>query len=157
VRITLIVVGKTNFKYVEEGSNIFIERIKRYIPFDLVVLKDQKKGKTFSTELLKKIEGDEILSKLQLTDYVILLDETGKQFTSVEMASMLENKMNSTVKRLVFIIGGAYGFSTDIYNRCNEKISLSRMTFSHQLVRVIFFEQLYRSFTIIKGEPYHHQ
>ena len=157
MRITLIVVGKTNFKYVEEGSNIFIERIKRYVPFDMIVVKDQKKGKTLSSDLLKKLEGDDILTKLQPSDYVILMDESGKQPTSVEMASLLESKMNSGIKRLVFLIGGAYGFSNDIYNRCNEKISLSKMTFSHQLVRVIFFEQLYRSFTIIKGEPYHHQ
>ena len=157
MKVSLILVGKTDFNFIEEGENMYTERIKRYISFEKIVLKDLKNKKSLDQAQIKKLEGAEILSRINGGDYVILLDERGKEYSSINFASFLENKFINSYKRLVFIIGGAYGFNDEVYEKCNEKISLSKMTFSHQIIRLIFLEQLYRGFTIIKGEPYHHE
>jgi len=157
MKVTLILVGKTDFNFIEEGENMYTERIKRYVSFEKIVLKDLKNKKSLEQTQIKKLEGAEILNRINAGDYVVLLDEHGKEYCSIKFASFLENKFMGSHKRIVFIIGGAYGFDDEVYAKCNEKISLSKMTFSHQIIRLIFLEQLYRAFTIIKGEPYHHE
>ena len=157
MKVSLILVGKTDFEFIEEGENMYTERIKRYISFEKIILKDLKNKKSLDQAQIRKLEGAEILNRINAGDYVVLLDERGKEFSSINFASFLENKFMNSYKRLVFIIGGAYGFDDEVYEKCNEKISLSKMTFSHQIIRLIFLEQLYRGFTIIKGEPYHHE
>lgn len=156
MRISLMLLGKTHYSYINEGIKIFSERIKHYIPFEIIIINDSKKNKVNDINQIKKAEGCELLKKILPGDYVILLDEHGTEFSSVEFAAFIESKTLSSIKRLVFIIGGAYGFSNEIYKKANEKLSLSRMTFSHQAARLMFAEQLYRAFTIIKGEQYHH-
>ena len=156
MKVLLLWVGKTDFKFVGEGVKLYSERIKRYISFEISEIKALKNAKNLSSAQIKKIEGDEILSNLQSTDYVVLLDEKGKEFTSTQFSTFMASIANQRIKRLVFVIGGAYGFSDEVYEKAREKHSLSKMTYSHQLIRVIFLEQLYRSQTIIKGEPYHH-
>jgi 23S rRNA (pseudouridine1915-N3)-methyltransferase len=150
------VIGKTAEKYLEMGIGIFEERIQRYLPFLLVVLPDVKL-KTTDGAALKQAEGRAILNKLQPDDYLVLLDERGQQFTSVEMARWLERRMVQSPRRLVFLAGGAFGFSPDVYARAQEQLSLSKMTFSHQMIRLFFAEQFYRSLTILKNEPYHNE
>jgi len=157
MKVTLIVVGKTDEKYLEQGIDKYLKRINKYLQFDIDTIPDIKNSKNMSTTVQKEKEGELILKKIQQGDYVILLDEKGKTFTSKEFASHLNSIYVSGYKRLIFIIGGPYGFSNDIYNRCNGKISLSKMTFSHQIIRLIFVEQFYRAQTILKGEPYHHE
>jgi len=154
--ILLYQIGKTSFNYVDEGVTDYTKRIAKYVPFNLVTLPDIKNAKNLSVELFKKKEGEIILSKLKNSDYIILLDERGKQLNSIEFSNFLQEKLQSGKQQLVFIMGGAYGFSEEVYKKADGKISLSRLTFSHQLIRLIFAEQLYRAFTIIKGEPYHH-
>ena len=150
--ITLICTGKTSEKYVTEGMQIYIGRLAHYSKFNLVEI---EAGKGNETEIRKK-ESENILKRAGEKDFLILLDEKGKEFTSVEFAKILIHHQNIATKNLVFVIGGAYGFSEDVYKRANLKIALSKMTFPHQLVRIIFLEQLYRAFTIVKGEKYHH-
>jgi 23S rRNA (pseudouridine1915-N3)-methyltransferase len=157
MKVLLIIVGKTDFKYLEEGIQLYSNRIVHYLPFEIITIKDLKKAKSLSPELVKENEGKEILNKIEPTDFVILLDENGKEFTSVQFAKYIENKTITGIRKLIFVIGGAYGYSDNVYKRANDKFSLSKMTFSHQIVRLIFMEQLYRAFTIIKGEPYHHE
>lgn len=152
----LIVVGKTDAKFVQVGIEEYVSRLKHYIPFDIKVLPDVKNVKNLSAEQQKVAEGRLILSQIENSDLVVLLDEGGRMFTSREFAAHFVKIASSGVKRLVFIIGGPYGFSPEVYAKANSKISLSPMTFSHQMVRMIFVEQLYRAQTIIKGEPYHH-
>lgn len=152
----LLVVGKTDAKYVQTGIDDYVSRLKHYIPFDIKVIPDIKNVKNLSAEQQKTAEGKLILAQLEPSDLVILMDEGGKMFTSREFATHFVKITNSGVKRVVFIIGGPYGFSQEVYVKANSKISLSPMTFSHQMVRLIFVEQLYRAQTIIKGEPYHH-
>jgi len=147
--------GKTNFSFIKEGINLYIRRLKRYIKFEFIELPDVKGAKNLSDNELKKRETDIYLKKIQAGDFVILLDEKGKEFNSREFALFIEKKNIQAVKHLVFIVGGAYGFSEKMYQIAKQKISLSQMTFSHQIVRLIFMEQLYRAFSIIKGEPYH--
>ena len=156
MKATLILIGKTDNKMYQAAIEDYVSRINHYIPFDIQVIADLKNSKNLSEEQQKQKEGELILKLLLTSDTVVLLDEHGKEFRSIEYASWIEKKQQ-TAKRLVFIIGGPYGFSKDVYARANEKISLSKMTFSHQMVRVIFVEQLYRACTIIKGEPYHHE
>ncbi len=156
MKITLIVVGKTSFDYIKAGVAEYESRIKHYIGFEIKVLQDVKNAKSLSVEQIKLKEGEIILSQLRDDDDVILLDDKGKDFTSESFAQLIENKMIQNAKNLAFIVGGAYGFSKQVYDRANNKLSLSKMTFSHQIVRLIFAEQLYRAFTIIKREPYHH-
>jgi 23S rRNA (pseudouridine1915-N3)-methyltransferase len=157
MKVSLIMVGKTDFRFIEEGETMYSERIGRYISFEKIVIKDVKNRKSLEQLQIKKLEGIEILNRIQQGDYVVLLDDKGKEFNSMGFSSFIESKILTVPKRLVFIIGGAYGFSDEVYQMAKEKLSVSKMTFSHQIVRLIFLEQLYRAFTIIKGEPYHHE
>lgn len=156
MKIELIQVGKTVNKIFVEGINEYLGRIKYYVPFNITTIPEIKNTKSLSESQQKTLEGTLILKQLQAQDTVVLLDEHGKEFRSVEFAVWLE-KQQQVARRLVFVIGGPYGFSDDVYERANSKISLSKMTFSHQMVRLIFCEQLYRACTIIQGEPYHHE
>lgn len=156
MRIKLIMIGKTTDKLYINAINDYISRIGHYNNFSVQIIPGLKNTKNLSHEQQKQNEGYLVQKEFSPSDKVILLDENGKEFKSVEFARWLENKQQTTQK-LVFVIGGPYGFSDDIYNRADEKISLSKMTFSHQMVRLIFVEQLYRACTIIKGESYHHE
>lgn len=156
MKTELILVGKTVNKHFIACINDYVERIGHYMPFSITVIPELKNTKSLSEEQQKEKEGELILKQLQSSDTVVLLDEHGKEFRSIELAKWLEQKQQ-TSRRLVFIVGGPYGFSKDVYARANEKMSLSKMTFSHQMIRLIFTEQIYRACTIIKGEPYHHE
>jgi len=157
MKIKLLVVGKTNNRHLISLIDDYTKRLKFYIPFEMEIIPDIKRAKNMSEANLKKAEGDAILKHIATADNVILLDEKGKSFSSVGFSKLLQKKMNSGLKTLVFVIGGPYGFGEDVYNRANGKISLSSMTFSHQMVRLFFVEQLYRAFTILRNEPYHHE
>jgi 23S rRNA (pseudouridine1915-N3)-methyltransferase len=157
MKITLLTVGKTDVKWVKEGLDIYTSRLGHYIKFSVEEIPGIKKTSALSQEQIKEKEGALIFKSLKQDDYIVLLDEHGNEMRSMEFARALEENMSRTGKDIVFIIGGAFGFHESVYNRCDSKISLSRMTFPHQMVRVIFAEQLYRSFTILKGEPYHHE
>ena len=157
MRATLILVGKTVNKHFVELIDDYAGRVKHYIGFDIITIPELKNTKSLSADQQKQQEGELILKQMQAGDHVVLLDEHGKEFRSVEFSKWVEQKMQTVNKRLVFVIGGPYGFSPDVYAKANEKISLSKMTFSHQMVRLIFVEQLYRAMTIIRGEPYHHE
>ncbi len=157
MKLSLFFVGKTSFKYLEPGITDYENRIKRYIDFEIKVIKNLKTGKKMPVNIVKIKEGENILKQIKPDDFLILLDEKGKEYTSREFAKFINNKILTGVKNLVFVIGGAYGFSDDVYNRADGKLSLSKMTFSHQPIRLLFAEQLYRAFTIIKGEPYHNE
>lgn len=157
MKITLLTVGKTDKEWVRKGLEIYSSRLGHYIPFTISEIPELKNVSALSRDQIKEKEGALILAAVKDSDDVILLDERGKEMSSVEWAAMLEGRMARGGKGIVFVIGGAYGFSGAVYARANAKISLSKMTFSHQMVRVIFAEQLYRAFTIIKGEPYHHE
>ena len=157
MKITLLTVGKTDRDWVKQGLDIYVSRLKHYIPFSMVEIPELKNVSALSKDQIKTKEGELILKNIRPTDDLILLDELGKEYTSVELAKVIQEKISYTGKDMVFVIGGAYGFSPEVYSRANSKISLSRMTFSHQMVRAIFAEQLYRAFTIMKGEPYHHE
>lgn len=157
MKIGLLVIGKTDSKYFIDAFNEYQKRLVHYIPFEFQVIPDLKNTKNLSEEQQKEKEGELIRKQLQTGDYLVLLDERGKEFTSVKFANYIEKKMHDVAKRLVFVIGGPYGFSKDVYNLANEQITLSRMTFSHQMIRVIFIEQLYRAMSIINNEPYHHE
>ena len=152
----LLVIGKTDEAYLETGISKYISRLEHYTQFEMKVIPDIKNRKTLSEAQQKKLEGELLLAQLQPGDDIILLDENGKTFSSRGFSQWLERQMNTGCNRMVFIIGGPYGFSQEVYDRTNAKISLSEMTFSHQMVRIIFVEQLYRAFTILKGEQYHH-
>ncbi|MDD6553341.1 MAG: 23S rRNA (pseudouridine(1915)-N(3))-methyltransferase RlmH [Prevotellaceae bacterium] len=156
MKTVLILVGKTVNKHFVAGINDYVERIGHYMPFSITVIPELKNTKSLTEAQQKEAEGQQILKQIQPSDTVVLLDEHGTEYRSVEYARWLQKKAN-TSRRLVFVIGGPYGFSEEVYSRANDKISLSRMTFSHQMVRLIFVEQLYRACTIIKGEPYHHE
>ena len=156
MKILFLVIGKTDESYLETGISKFIKRLEHYIPFEMKIIPDIKNRKTLNEEQQKKIEGDLILSQIALGDDLVLLDENGKTFSSVSFSQWIEKQMNTSTKRIIFVVGGPYGFSKDVYSKAKFKISLSEMTFSHQMIRLIFVEQLYRAFTIIKGEPYHH-
>lgn len=157
MRVTLLLVGKTVNKHFVELIDEYAGRVKHYIGFDITVIPELKNTKNLSTDQQKQQEGELILKQIRTADHVVLLDEHGKEFRSVEFSTWVEQKMQTVSKRLVFVIGGPYGFSQEVYGRANEKISLSKMTFSHQMVRLIFVEQLYRAMTIMRGEPYHHE
>lgn len=156
MKICLLVVGKTDAKYLEEGMKIYLDRIKHYVPFELKIIPDLKKTKNLSEEIQNRKEGELIMAQVEPSDMLVLLDERGKLYSSKEFGVYLQKRMLSGIKRLVFLIGGPYGFSPEVKSRANGLLSLSKMTYSHQMVRLIFLEQLYRGFTIIKGEPYHH-
>lgn len=157
MKITLLTVGKTDKDWVKEGLDIYVSRLKHYIPFSVVEIPELKNVSALSKEQIKTREGELILKNVRPTDDLILMDERGKQYTSVELARVLQDKISYIGKDIVFVIGGAYGFSEAVYSRADSKISLSKMTFSHQMVRAIFAEQIYRAFTIMRGEPYHHE
>lgn len=157
MKTILLAVGRTVEPYYIAGINEYVQRTKRYIPFDIEIIPELKNTKSLSAEQQKEREADLILKALQPGDTVVLLDEAGKEFRSVDFATWMERKLAATGKRLVFIIGGPYGFSERIYRIAGEKLSLSKMTFSHQMIRLIFVEQLYRAMTILRGEPYHHE
>lgn len=157
MKVCLLVIGKTDAAYIREGIAEYEKRLVRYVPYEMKVLPDVKNVRSMGEALQKEKEGELLLGQLQPTDVMVLLDENGRQNTSVGFSEYLAQKMLGGVKRLVFVIGGPYGFSEAVYQRANDKLSLSKMTFSHQMVRMIFVEQLYRAMTIIKGEPYHHQ
>lgn len=157
MNIKLIAVGKTDHKNLQLLIDEYQKRLSFYIKFEFEILADIKNVKNLSESQQKEKEGELILSKIGLSDQLILLDENGKNYSSIDFASELQKKMNSGIKTLVFVIGGPYGFSAEVYEKAQGKISLSSMTFSHQMVRLFFIEQLYRAFTILKNEPYHHQ
>lgn len=157
MKIAFVVIGKTDASYLVDAINQYTGRLAHYIPFEMVVVPDIKNTKNLSELQQKEKEGELLQKTIQAGDYVVLLDEKGKEFTSVRFAGYIEKKMHTVPKRLVFIAGGAYGFSEAVYKCASEKISLSRMTFSHQMVRLIFMEQLYRAMTILHNEPYHHE
>ena len=157
MKIELFVVGKTNHNYLSPGIEDYLKRINRYIQFSICCISDAKNTKNLSQQQQKNAEGQNILVAIENSDYVVLLDEHGKEYKSIEFASLIDKKMQTVAKRLVFVVGGPYGFSEDVYKRANEKISLSKMTFPHDLIRLIFVEQLYRAFSILNHEPYHHE
>ena len=153
----LIVVGKTDMKEVEALVTMYTKRLNHYVRFAITTIADIRNTKKLSEAEQKRLEGEAILRLLNDSDHVTLLDEHGAELRSIEFAELVQRRMLSGVKRLVFVIGGPYGFSDAVYARANSKLSLSKMTFSHQIVRAIFTEQLYRAFTILKNEPYHHE
>ncbi len=156
MKTELILVGRTADKHFAAGINDYAERIGHYMPFSITTIPELRNTKNLSEEQQKAAEGELILKQIQPQDTVVLLDERGRELRSIELASWLEQKRH-TARRLVFVIGGPYGFSSAVYTRANEMLSLSRLTFSHQMVRLVFTEQIYRACTIIKGEPYHHE
>ncbi len=155
MKITLIVVGKTEDEYLNKGIGIFKARLEHYIKFDLVEVQSPRNFRLLNPQLLKEAEGRLLLRYFNDSDYVVLLDERGKMPTSVEFSALLQKYMNAGTKHLMFVVGGAFGFSDEVYQKANSTLSLSPMTFSHQMVRLFFCEQLYRAFTILKNEPYH--
>ena len=157
MNIKLITICKTDNKNLQTLIEKYTKRLSFYIKFDLEIIPDIKNVKNLSEAQQKEKEGELILSKITPTDNLILLDENGKTFSSVGFSEFLQKKMNAGIKTLVFVIGGPYGFSETVYHKANGKVSLSEMTFSHQMVRLFVIEQLYRGFTILKNEPYHHQ
>lgn len=156
MKITIIAIGKTGAKYLQDGIEIYTKRISYYVPFEFKVLPDIKTTKSLTIDKQKELEGKQYLSFIQPGDVVVLLDEKGKEMTSREFSVYLDKKMVTVAKNLIFVIGGPYGFSQEMFNRANEKLSLSKMTFSHEMIRLFFVEQIYRAMTILKGEPYHH-
>lgn len=157
MNIKLLAIGKTDSKPLITLMDEYMKRLSFYVKFDLEVIPDIKNAKNMSEDQQKLKEGELILSKIGPTDQLILLDDKGKEFTSIGFADELQKKMNSGIKTLVFVIGGPYGFSDDVYKNAKGKISLSRMTFSHQMIRLFIIEQIYRGFTILRNEPYHHE
>lgn len=157
MKVELIWVGKTVNKHFVDLIDDYAARVKHYVGFDIVTIPELKNTKNLSVDQQKQQEGDLILRQLQTGDHVVLLDEHGRELRSVEFSKYMEQKMQTVGKRLVFVVGGPYGFSPNVYARANEKLSLSKMTFSHQMIRLIFVEQLYRAMTIMRGEPYHHE
>ena len=157
MKITLLTVGRTDVEWVRKGLYLYVSRLRHYVPFSLIEIPELKNVSALAREQIKQKEGELVLKALKPSDCVILLDERGREYRSIEFSAMLEDRMSRGGRDLVFVVGGAYGFSDAVYSRSDEKISLSKMTFSHQMVRTIFAEQLYRAFTIMKGEPYHHE
>lgn len=157
MKVTFITVGKTEDAYLKEGIDKYVKRLKHYTKLEIIDLPELKNTKALTEEQQKTKEAELILKKVTPQDHLILLDEAGQEFTSVQFANYLNKRAISSVANMVFVVGGPYGFDQSVYQRANDKLSLSRMTFSHQMVRLFFVEQLYRAYTIIKGEPYHHQ
>ena len=157
MNIKLIAVGKTDNPALQQLISTYEKRLSYYINFELQLLPDIKNSKSLSEEQQKIKEGELILSYVEPSHHLILLDERGKEYTSIAFADALQKKMNTGIKQLTFVIGGPYGFSQAVYQRANSKLSLSKLTFSHQMIRLFFVEQLYRAFTILRNEPYHHQ
>ena len=156
MRITFLTVGRTDEAYLKEGIEKYVKRLKHYTRLAVVEIDDLKNAKTLTREQQKAKEGELILKKISPLDHVVLLDENGSQLTSKQFAVYIDKKTLASISHLVFVIGGPYGFDPQVYERADDKLSLSAMTFSHQMVRLFFVEQLYRAYTILKGEPYHH-
>ncbi len=156
MKTCFLVIGKTVEDYLKEGIAIYEKRLKNYLSFELKVLPEIKKTSGLSIEQQKTMEGKLLMDSIAPSDFVILLDERGKELSSTDFAAFLQKQMLQSIKSMIFVVGGPYGFSKEMYDRANEKISLSKMTYSHQMVRLIFAEQLYRAMTILKNEPYHH-
>lgn len=157
MHIKLFVIGETKENYLKTGVQDYSTRLKKYVTLAYSELKDIKNASSMQMDVIRKKEGIEILKLIDESDYVVLLDDKGKMYNSIEFSNYLQKKMNVSIKNLIFVIGGAYGFSEEVYARANEKLSLSAMTFSHQMVRLIFLEQLYRGFSILNNSPYHHE
>lgn len=157
MKVKLIYIGKTGKSFLIEGEKEYTKRLKRYMKFETIELPDIKNAKKMSAQEVKVKEGDQILSKIKDDDRVFLLDEKGKEYDSINFSKFIQKQFNIGGQGIVFIVGGPYGFSEEVYKRATGKIALSKLTFSHQMIRMFFIEQLYRSMTIIKGEPYHHQ
>lgn len=157
MKIVLLAIGKTDARYFIEAINEYQKRLEHYIPFEMLTIPDIKNVKNLSVEQQKEKEGELIIKNVQAGDHLVLLDDKGKEYTSMQFASYIEKKTHTVNKRLIFAIGGPYGFSQAVYDKASEKLTLSRMTFSHQMVRLIFVEQLYRAMTILNNEPYHHE
>lgn len=157
MKMKLLAIGKTDNQQLIELVDMYQNRLKHYVTFNFEIINDIKKAKNLTEEQQKEKEGELILRKLQNSDILVLLDDKGKQFTSVDFSKYLQKKMNSGIKQLVLVIGGPYGFSEAVYKKAQEKISLSTMTFSHQMIRLFIVEQIYRAYTILKNEPYHHE
>ncbi|MGH1387534.1 23S rRNA (pseudouridine(1915)-N(3))-methyltransferase RlmH [Kordia sp.] len=157
MNIKVLAIGRTDDKQLQQLIDQYVKRLSHYVKFDLEIIPDLKNTKNLSEAQQKEKEGELILKKLSATDVLVLLDENGKQFSSVDFSSYLQKRMNSGIKTLVFVIGGPYGFSETVYAKAQGKISLSKMTFSHQMVRLFVVEQIYRAFTILRNEPYHHR
>lgn len=157
MKIELAVIGKTSIGYLKQGIDEYIKRLKHYVPFEIKYIDDIKNTKNISEDQQKRTEGAKILSLLDKSDFVVPLDEHGKEYTSMQYSSYIQKRMLSGAKKVVFVIGGPYGFSQEVYDRANDKISFSKMTFNHEMIRLIFIEQLYRAYTIINHEPYHHE
>lgn len=157
MKILLLVVGKTDSKLMAQATDEYIRRLSHYVSFEIEVIPDVRIGSKTSPEQQKEMEGREILARLRPSDSVVLLDERGREYSSMEFASYLQKKMLSGIRRLVFVVGGPYGFSTAVYDAATERISLSRMTFSHQMIRLFFIEQIYRAMSILNHDPYHHE
>ncbi len=156
MKIELMVIGRTAARYLQEGIDGYVKRLSHYVPFELKCLPDIKTVKSLTEERQKELEGEVFLSQLAPGDFLVLLDERGKELTSRDFAAYIDRKMLTVPKRMIFVIGGPYGFSKEVYSRADDKLSLSKMTFSHEMVRLFFTEQLYRAMTILRGEPYHH-
>lgn len=156
MKITLLLSGKTEDDYIQKGFSVYEKRLAHYINVECMVLPALKNTKSLSVDQQKEKEGELILKSLNTSDRLILLDEKGKEYSSVQFSDFIQKQMSSGVKNVVFVVGGPYGFSDEVYQRANAKVSLSKMTFSHQMVRLFFIEQLYRAMTILKNEPYHH-
>ncbi|MBP1645510.1 MAG: rRNA methyltransferase [Bacteroidetes bacterium] len=157
MNIKLILVGKTEEKYLQEGIEIYEKRLKNYINFETIVIPSLKDTKNLSPQTVKEKEGELILKQTSKFDKIILFDEKGTEFTSMDYSAYLQKHMNAGVKNLCFVVGGAFGFSDEVYKRADQKVALSKMTFSHQMIRLLIVEQIYRAFTILKNEPYHNQ
>ncbi len=157
MRVEFWITGKTAFAYLDEGIAIYEKRLKNYLTFQITIFQDIKNAKSLTPDLLKQKECEQQLAKINKDDFIVLLDERGKQWTSIDFANFMEQKMQQSTKRIIFVVGGAFGFSEAMYGRANQQLSLSKMTFSHQMIRVFFVEQLYRAMTITRGEPYHNE
>lgn len=157
MHIKLIFIGVTNEEYLKVGMNDYFHRLRKYIPIEIIEIKDIKNAKSLSQQEIKQKEGHELMLHISSNDFVVILDNQAKMYSSLEFSQYLQKKMNIATKQLIFIVGGAYGFSEELYLRANEKLSISPMTFSHQIIRLLFLEQLYRGFSIINHSPYHHE
>ena len=157
MNIKLVVVGKTEEKYLKEGIDIFEKRLKFYILYEIIVIPSLKETKNLSPQIIKEKEGELILKQISKYDKIILFDEKGLEFSSMDYSVFFQRQMNAGIKTLCFVVGGAFGFSDEVYKKADQKIALSKMTFSHQMIRLLIVEQLYRAFTILKNEPYHNQ
>ena len=157
MNIKLVVVGKTEEKYLKEGIDIFEKRLKFYIPYEMIIIPSLKDTKSLSPQMVKEKEGELIIKQVSKADKVVLFDEMGEEFRSIEYANFLQKNMNAGIKTMCFVVGGAFGFSDEVYKIANLKIAMSKMTFSHQMIRLLIVEQLYRAFTILKNEPYHNE